>query len=104
MAVGVNTCLRGFGCIWMQHLSPRLTERQMVYPRQTPIIAFSPTNTHARLTKPSQAKARHGSHGMAWFGTVCLCLSICVSFWRPFTPKCLHHFFFACWPGHIYFE
>ena len=24
---------------------------------------------------------------MAWFGRVCLCLIIGVSFWRPFTPK-----------------
>ena len=63
MAVGVNTCVRGCVCSTFPH-------------------------THVRsLTSPSQAKARHGWHSMAWFGRVCLCRIICVSFWRPFTPK-----------------
>ena len=52
----------------MQHLSPH-------------------THALARLAKPSQAKPSHGWHGMAWFGRVCVCLIMCVSFWKPFTPK-----------------
>ena len=63
MAVGVNTCPRGCGC--------------STFPR-----------TRARsLASPQQAKARHDWHSKAWFGRVCLCLIICVSFWRPFPPK-----------------
>ena len=63
MAVGVNTCLRRFGCSTFPH-------------------------THLRsLASPDKAKARWGWHGMACFNRVCLCLIIPVSILRPFTPK-----------------
>ena len=32
--------------------------------------------TYARACSPCRAKARHGWHGMAWFGMVCLRLII----------------------------
>ena len=57
MAMG--TCLRGFGCSTFPH-------------------------THAHLlASPIRTRAGHGWHGMAWFGRVCLCLIMCVSFCGP---------------------
>ena len=63
MALGVNTCLRGFGC--------------RTFPQ-----TYMPS-----LASPHQAKARQGCHGMAWLGGLYFSLIIYLSFWRPFTRK-----------------
>ena len=69
MTVGVNTCLRGVGRGTVSHTSRmhmhiRLTQCQMVYPRQTPFS--SPTHTRVRLR--CLAKQSRGMVGMAWHG------------------------------------